>query len=134
VQLVNTGGDASAAPQRIFQIDRTTVFLEQIAKRFIGQFLKILNLVAAQQAQLLPSLFVDLDTFPRHGPSFFVRPRNEDYSNFHILIAYYAEQHDKIRDHFRLCLSETSTLERNIDQQFMLGVPGVICLQLINLI
>jgi hypothetical protein len=36
----------------------------------------------AEQVQLLPGLFVDLDTFPRHGPAFcecvksFLRLRN----------------------------------------------------------
>ena len=70
VQLVNGGGDAGAAAQRIFQVDRAAVFLEQIAQRLVGQFLKILHLVVAEQVQLLPGLFVDLDTFPRHGLPF----------------------------------------------------------------
>ena len=67
---MNGGGDAGAATQRIFQVDRAAVFLEQIAQRLVGQFLKILHLVVAEQVQLLPGLFVDLDTFPRYGPPF----------------------------------------------------------------
>jgi hypothetical protein len=41
--------------------------LEQIAQRLIGKFLQILYLAVAEQVRLLPGLFVDLDTFRRHG-------------------------------------------------------------------
>jgi hypothetical protein len=63
---VDRGGDPCAAAQRVFQIDRTPVFLEQIAERLVGEFLKILHLVVAEQGQLLPGLVVDLDALSRH--------------------------------------------------------------------
>jgi hypothetical protein len=49
---------------------RRSASFRSTGRPFVGQFLKILHLVVAEQVQLLPGLFVDLDTFPRHGLPF----------------------------------------------------------------
>ena len=47
LQLMNRRGYAGAAPQRLFQVDRAAVLSQQIAEGLVGQFLKVLHLVAA---------------------------------------------------------------------------------------
>jgi hypothetical protein len=53
-------------PQRCFQIDRPTVFPQQIAKRLSGQRLKIDSLVARQKGNGLPGLLIKLNSLTRH--------------------------------------------------------------------
>jgi hypothetical protein len=42
----------------------------------------------AEQVQLLPGLFVDLDTFPRHGSPFLCDCERRLVSSFHGLVAH----------------------------------------------
>jgi hypothetical protein len=65
-QLMDRGGYAGAASQRIFQIDRAAVLLQEIAERLIGELLKIFHLVVPEQVELPPDLFVELQAFARH--------------------------------------------------------------------
>jgi hypothetical protein len=74
---VDGGGDSGTAAQRVFQVNRTAVFLEQVAKGLVGKLLKILHLIVAEQIQLLPSFFVDLYAFSRHGLPFISMFRND---------------------------------------------------------
>jgi hypothetical protein len=59
-------GDARASAQRIFQVNGPVVFLQQIPKRFIRQFLKVLHLIVAEQVELPQGLFVELHAFTWH--------------------------------------------------------------------
>jgi flavin-binding protein dodecin len=66
-QLVNRCRDAGAPPQRVFQIDGTIVFLQQIAERLVRQFLKVFHLIAAEKVELPPGRFIELHAFAGHG-------------------------------------------------------------------
>ena len=59
-------GYASASPQRVFQVDRTTVLFQQIAERLVGELLKILHLVVPEQIELPPGFFIELQALARH--------------------------------------------------------------------
>jgi len=67
---MNGCGDARAAPQRVFQVDRATMFLQKVAECLIGEFLKILHLVVAEKVNLPPSLLVEQHAFARHRAPF----------------------------------------------------------------
>src|SRR5262249_1405350 len=64
---------AGAAAQRIFQVDRPVVLFQQIAERFVGEFLKILHLIAAEKIDLSPSLVVELHPLTGHQLAFLWR-------------------------------------------------------------
>src|SRR5262249_29626200 len=66
---------AGAAAQRIFQVDRPAVLFQQIAERFVGEFLKILHLIAAEKIDLAPSLVVELPPLTGHHLAFLWRPK-----------------------------------------------------------
>lgn len=71
---MNSGGNAGAAAQRVFQIERAAVFLEEIAECLVGELLKILHLVVTEKVKLPPRLFVELHALARHGsPSLLLR-------------------------------------------------------------
>ena len=63
---MDRGGYAGTAPERVFQVNWTTVLLQEIAERFIGEFLKVLHLVVPEQIQLPPGLFIELHALARH--------------------------------------------------------------------
>jgi len=64
---------ASAAAQRIFQVDRPAVLFQQIAERFVSEFLKILHLIATEKIDLSPSLVVELHPLAGHQLAFLWR-------------------------------------------------------------
>ena len=49
-------GHAGAAAERILQVDGPAVLLQQVAKRFVREFLKIFHLVVAEKIDLPPRL------------------------------------------------------------------------------
>jgi hypothetical protein len=59
-------GHPGAAAERVLQVDRPVVLLQQVAERLVGEFLKVLHLVMAEKIDLPPRLFVELHAFPRH--------------------------------------------------------------------
>jgi hypothetical protein len=64
---------ASAAAQRIFQVDRPAMLFQQIAERFVSEFLKILHLIATEKIDLSPSLVVELHPLTGHQLAFLWR-------------------------------------------------------------
>jgi len=70
LELMNCRGDACAAPQRVFQVDRATIFLQQVAERLVREFLKVFHLVVTEKIELPPSLLVELHALARHRMTF----------------------------------------------------------------
>src|SRR5271155_3755358 len=68
---MNRRGDAGAAAERVFEVDRAAVLLEEIAERFVRQLLKILHLGVAEKIKLAPGLLVELHAFARHPLALF---------------------------------------------------------------
>src|ERR1700730_787188 len=68
---MHRGGHTGAAAERVFEVRRAAVLLEEIAERFVGQFLKVLHLVVAEKVELPPGRFVELHTLARHRSPFF---------------------------------------------------------------
>ena len=66
MQAVNARRNTGTAAQRLRQVGRPAMFAQEIAKRFVGQFLKILHLVARQQVERLPRFRVELHALARH--------------------------------------------------------------------
>jgi len=63
---MDSRGYARAPPQRIFQVNGAAVLFQQIAKRFVGELLKILHLVVPEQIELPPGSFIELHALTRH--------------------------------------------------------------------
>ena len=55
-EVMNRGRHAGAAAQRVLKIGRPAVLFQEIAERLVGQFLKVLHLIAAEEIDLLPGL------------------------------------------------------------------------------
>jgi hypothetical protein len=55
-----------ASAERIRQVHRPAVLLEQVRERLLCQFLKSLHLVAREQVKCLPGLIINLHSFARH--------------------------------------------------------------------
>ncbi|MBN9011928.1 MAG: hypothetical protein J0H25_02525 [Rhizobiales bacterium] len=53
--------------QRILQVDRDPVFLEQVGKCFVDQFLERRHPAAAEIGQLDERIIVNLDSLAGHG-------------------------------------------------------------------
>jgi hypothetical protein len=63
-------GHAGAAAQRVPQVDGPVVLLQQVAKRFVREFLKVLHLIVAEKIDLPPGRFVELHALARHDLAF----------------------------------------------------------------
>src|ERR1700685_654520 len=63
---MNGRGHAGAAAQRVLQVDRPVMLLQQVAKRFVREFLKVLHLIVAEKIDLPPRRFVELHALARH--------------------------------------------------------------------
>ena len=66
-QLMHGCGNAGAFAQRVFEVDRTAVFFQQIAECLVGHFMKVFHLVVAEEIELPPGLLIELHPFARHA-------------------------------------------------------------------
>jgi hypothetical protein len=63
---MNGRGHAGAAAQRVLQVDGPVMLLQQVAKRFVREFLKVLHLIVAEKIDLSPRCFVELHALAWH--------------------------------------------------------------------
>jgi hypothetical protein len=86
-QLMDRSRHAGTAAERVFQVNRAAVLLEEIAERLIRKFLKVLHLVVAEKVELPPGRFVELHTLARHRSPFQLLRGGAAFCSFHILTA-----------------------------------------------
>jgi hypothetical protein len=63
---MNGRGHAGAAAQRVLEVDGPVMLLQQVAKRFVREFLKVLHLIVAEKIDLPPRCFVELHALAWH--------------------------------------------------------------------
>lgn len=63
---MNGRGNTGTAAQRVLEVDGPAVLLQQVAKRFVRELLKVLHLVVPEKVDLPPRFFVELHALAGH--------------------------------------------------------------------
>ena len=61
---------AGTAAKRVFQVNWTAVFFQEIAERFVGKLLKVLHLITAKKIDLPPGFLIELHPLAGHQLAF----------------------------------------------------------------